>query len=501
MKKECKTSWAMRMRTPGRRGVDAWNLVRGMALWLACALLATGCASSVAFRAPAAGPQSTCVTPAPERELVLGVALSGGGSRAALFGAAGLEALSRLRSPDGASVLDQITHLSSVSGGSLTASYYALNKPPRETAILGPDGALTDAYQTFFAGFKEKVSQDFESALLWRQISSFRFILNPALAAQSLTELFTERLLGPATFGDLSAREARGDSPRLIVNTTLYNNGRRLAVTTLPPDTFRYDFFADLRQSLAKRGQPAEYPPRLVRRWESLIPMTPSDIKIDPCATRVAAVVTGSASFPPLVGPITFRVGEEEQYWHMGDGGLYENSGTESLLFVFLKQLQAKKSRRALIVVFESSYPFSVGFRKLSLRAAPWTLFSYDVSRIPGIMEERATAYTALFYRSMQIEGVFPDNQTMRVILLRHTDAQWKDDLSDLPEVCRQESPPLDSPTAVVERIAEIPTRFKLASECDRQLLITAAAKVVAQNKQEIEDFLAGRPTPESQMR
>ena len=101
----------------------------------------------------------------------------------------------------------------------------------------------------------------------------------------------------------------------------------------------------------------------------------------------------------------------------------------------------------------------------------------------------------------MQIEGVFPDNQTIRVIILRHTDAQWKDDLSDLPEVCRQESPPLDSPTAIVERIAEIPTRFKMTSECNRQLLITAAAKVVAQNKQEIEDFLAGRPTPESQMR
>ena len=60
--------------------------------------------------------------------------------------------------------------------------------------------------------------------------------------------------------------------------------------------------------------------------------MTPLDLKIDPCPVRVAGAVTGSASFPPLVGPITFRVGEEEQYWHIGDGGLYENSGTESLL-------------------------------------------------------------------------------------------------------------------------------------------------------------------------
>ena len=36
------------------------------------------------------------------------------------------------------------------------------------------------------------------------------------------------------------------------------------------------------------------------------------------------------------------------------------------------------------------------------------SLFSYDVSRIPGIMEERASAYMGLFFRSMQIEGVFP---------------------------------------------------------------------------------------------
>ena len=489
------------MRTPKIRGVAAWNLLRGLALGLACALLATGCATAVAYRAPVASPQTTCVSPAPERDLVVGVALSGGGSRAALFGASGLEALAQVRAPGGASVLDQVTLLSSVSGGSVAASYFSMKKPSKETAVLGPDGALTDVYKAFFVDYKNTVSQNFESALLWRQIESFRWILNPALAAQSLTELFTERLLGPVTFGDLSARDARGDSPRLIINTTLYNNGRRLAMTTLPPDTFRYDFFQDLHQSMAKQGKSAEYPPMLKQRWESILPLTPLDLKFDLCPVKVAGAVTGSASFPPVVGPITLSVGDEKQYWHIGDGGLYENSGTESLLIAFLKQLQAKKSRRALIIAFDSSYPFTVGYRKLTKRPEPWTLGSYDFSRIPGIMEERATAYMSLFYRSMQIEGVFPDNQAMRVIFLRHTDAQWKDDLSDLPQVCREESPPLDSPTAVVERIAEIPTRFKLTSECDRQLLMTAAAKVVAQNKQEIEDWLAGRPTPESRSR
>ncbi len=91
---------------------------------------------------------------------------------------------------------------------------------------------------------------------------------------------------------------------------------------------------------------------------------------------------------------------------------------------------------------------------------------------------------------------MFPDDQTLQIVFLNHTHALWEDDLSDLPEACRNAKPPLTSPEEVQERIAEIPTRLVLDSECDRQLLITAAAKVVAQNRRQIEDFLAGRPTP-----
>jgi hypothetical protein len=42
----------------------------------------------------------------------------------------------------------------------------------------------------------------------------------------------------------------------------------------------------------------------------------------------------------------------------------------------------------------------------------------------------------------------------------------------------------------VRERIAEIPTRLGLPSECDRQLVATAAAKLVAEHRGEILDFL-----------
>jgi hypothetical protein len=49
----------------------------------------------------------------------------------------------------------------------------------------------------------------------------------------------------------------------------------------------------------------------------------------------------------------------------------------------------------------------------------------------------------------------------------------------------------------VRQRLAEIPTRLRIVSECDGQLLEVSAAKVVAQNRQEILEFLDGSsPAP-----
>lgn len=462
------------------------------ALVLAATLVLTACATPEVTRLPKAGADTSCIwSPAPQ-DTVIGVSLSGGGSRAALFGAGGLEALGQLRAPDGKSVLERVDYLSSVSGGGLPAAYYALYKPPRGTPALNPDGTMTAEYQSFFTDLEAKVSQDFQNALIWRQLGSFRFILNSALAATSLQEVLEEQLLGPATFADLAVREKNGDSPRLIINSTLFNDGRRFLWTTLPPEATQYDFIGELDQSLSDREITRVYPEVVKERWESLLPVTPLDLQIDPCPIKVDVAVTASASFPPLVGPITFTVGDDLDFWHIADGGLYENLGLESLMYTFLKQLQDQKVRRALILAFNSSYPFSVGFKELILRREPWSIFNYDFSRIPGIMEERATAYWSLFYRSLQVQGVFPDNSTLRILFLNHASARWKEDLSDLPEACRNETPPLTSPEEVQQRIAALPTKFVIQSDCDRQLLRTAATKVVEQNRQAIEDFLAG---------
>src|SRR5262245_15520074 len=452
-------------------------------------ILLAGCASSRHYTVKRADPVVPCQVQVPERPLLLGVALSGGGSRAALFGASGLEALAGVRTADGASLIEKISQVSSVSGGSIAATYYALKKPGRDVGVLEADGTLSSAYRTFFEQYRAAVSQDFETALIWRQLLSFRWV-NSALAARSLAEILYQKLFADARVEDIVAREKAGESPGLIINTTLYNNGRRLVATGLPSEAFNYGFFGDLERALQKRGQPMEVPPFVRERWNLLRPVTPPDIHMDPCSIRLAAAVSASASFPPVVGPLTLQVEGEKTYWHAGDGGLYENQGIETLLFLYLKQLQVKQAKRALVVVFDSSYPFSVGERILGRRSAPFSLLSFPVSRIPSIMEERASTYQVLFFRTLQIEGVFPDSKTITGILLRHTDAKWAADMSDLPSACKAERKPLDSPEAVRERIAEIPTALYLPSECDRQLLITAAQKLVAEHRGAILQFL-----------
>ncbi|HKQ64268.1 MAG TPA: hypothetical protein VJZ73_04635, partial [Methylomirabilota bacterium] len=292
---------------------------------------------------------------------------------------------------------------------------------------------------------------------------------------------------------DLSAREKAGDTPGIIINTTLYNNGRRLALTSLPKEEFDYDFFKDLEATLQKRGQTVEMTPFIRERWRLLRPMTPIEIHMDPCPTSVAAAATASASFAPLIGPTTIRMGDKEAYWHVGDGGLYENSGIESLLFLYLKQLQAKRAKRAIIIALDSSYPFSVDEARLLKRSLPFSLLNFDFSRIPGIMEERAITYQALFFRTLQLEGVFPDIKTLTVVALRHTEAKWAADLSDLPQSCKAEVQPMQTLEDVENRIAAIPTRLGLKSECDRDLIYTAARKLVTEYKDAIVEFINRR--------
>ncbi len=459
-------------------------------------LLLTGCFAHVEHL-PKADPKETYFPSLQDKgDVLIGVALSGGGSRAALFGAAGLEALARLRvGSDQHSLLDQASYLSSVSGGSVASSYFAMKKPVAGKPVLNNDGSLTQEYQAFFEQYKEAMSQNFQRSFELRQFFNIRW-LNPTKRATSLAEVLDDRFLDHMTLNDLYEREKQGSSPRLLLNSTLYNNGRRFVITTLPPEAFEYAFLKRLRKELESKGvQRTQFPSSLKKAEEEFRPLSffSEEIAADPRRVPLAKAVAASASFPPIVGPVTVQVEGNDRYWHAGDGGLFDNQGTESLAQVLLKKVDEDKSKRALIIALDSSYPFSVGNAPLDRTEKGFSVFLEDPSRIVGIMEERANAYQAMVWHILQRMNILlPDENRMKVIVLRHADAEWND-LRDLPEVCNDENPKLDSNKAIRLRLAKIPTLFEIESECDRQLLMTAAGKVVAQRKEEIMDFLQAK--------
>jgi hypothetical protein len=169
--------------------------------------------------------------------------------------------------------------------------------------------------------------------------------------------------------------------------------------------------------------------------------------------------------------------------------------GLESLATVTFNALQQNGARRALIIAFDSSFPFAVGSDRLDHFPEGFTLFNYDFSRIPGIMEERALAYRTLYVRTMMEQGVLPDERRLKFVQLRHIDAVWKEDMSDLPESCKKEEVKLTDPPMVKKRLASVVTRLWLKNDCDRDLVTTAAAKLVEERKDEILNFLQ-QPLP-----
>jgi len=468
------------------RGRSDHKFRRAAALCLVFGLTASGCVTAPVFMfKPTAGPPD-CVQPAPARELLVGLSVSGGGSRAALFAASAFEALSQLRvGREQRSVLEQVSYISSVSGGSLASSYYNVKKPLREVPMLMPDGQLTGAYKEFFAGFKEAMVSDYEEPLLSQNLWSLR-MANPAWTAVSLAEILDYGMFKGITFRELAQRQARGDSPYFLINTTLYNDGRRLVLSSLERAALRYDFISDLQKKPGWENVTPEAEQILRARWEELQSRTPEDLKVDLCHMRIAAAVAGSMSFPPIIGPITVGIEGEDQYWHIGDGGMSDNTGAESLLMVMLKQLQERRAKRAVILAFDSSFPFDIGGTLLNHRKEGFTFFDADYSRIPSIMEERSLAYRALFFRVAQQQGLLPEALKFVVIRLQHTEARWKQDLSDLPESCRKEGVSWKSPREVSEHLAGVVTRLFLKSTCDRDLVVQSAQKVIAQHESAI---------------
>ena len=134
----------------------------------------------------------------------VGVGMSGGGARAANFGAAVLQQLETL------GLMPRVTVLSSVSGGGLPTAWYALHGPS-----LTADN--TAAWDGLHAAMRQDLRQEWQHTVLapHHLLATFMSGLN---RSDLMTEVFERRLFHGATFGDLGPVGPR--KPVVLFNAT-----------------------------------------------------------------------------------------------------------------------------------------------------------------------------------------------------------------------------------------------------------------------------------------
>ena len=154
--------------------------------------------------------------PGQSDEMLLIVAMSGGGTRAAALGYGVLEELRRTQvTVKGAQrrLIDEVDVISAVSGGTFPATYYALR------------GEKT------FEEFEAKVlSRNFETELVWRIVTPTNWFRLPSGTfgkSDLFAELYDETVFDRATFADLK----KAGGPFVIINGTDITSGARFSFT------------------------------------------------------------------------------------------------------------------------------------------------------------------------------------------------------------------------------------------------------------------------------
>jgi NTE family protein len=270
-------------------------------------------------------------------ELTLAIAFSGGGTRAAALAYGVLQELRDTVVPiDGQdrSLLEAITVISSVSGGSFTSAYYGLYG----------DRIFVDYEERF-------LRSDVEGALL-------RGFLNPLrwFSSHGRTEMavsyYQQALFGDATFGDL----ARRDAPLILINSSDLSTGGRFSFVQEYFDLLCSDLgrFPLARAVTASSAVPVLFEPVVVENYSGCAEGVPPWLIAAKARDRgdeyLNMVVQDDLAYRNKIG---FRFAQ------FVDGGITDNLGLRALLDAvelaggaekYLQTLDIARPRRIAII-------------------------------------------------------------------------------------------------------------------------------------------------------
>ncbi len=407
-----------------------------------CAALMTGasaCALAmpdrIHYRADASSEAASAAIEAPSDHFI-GLALSGGGSRSAVFATAAMEALAEH------GLLDQVTHISSVSGGGFAGAYYLLNQPADETEF--------DAFRTAMRG-------DLFADVVSGQLTSPNRLTSPTRRLSSLQEGLDERITQGATFADLPA------APVWFINASRYDDGRRFVFSNMTLDDERRSDGPLAHDALRAASFSA---PGCARP-------TPADFPL-------SLAIATSAAFPVAFGPSTFEAsadcdGRQVRYWHLGDGGVIENLGVETLEEVALRGHEAG-TLSGPVIIFSFDAELNTPAERF-FDDGDLSIWTSAPGRIVDVAGLRGRAYHDLAWAQVwEARGV-----AAAFIHMRYTHARLS---QEWPASCR------DGAGALEARIADIPTSLRI-TDCHADLMERAAHAIVHERLNAAHDALS----------
>jgi len=283
---------------------------------LAVLLLVSGCAHFQRNAPLVSTDQRTgyrfqnAASPTNSSDLLLMLAFSGGGTRAASLSYGVLEELAH--TPVGSQgtqhrLLDDVDIISAVSGGSFTAAYYA----------LWGDRIFSD-YESQF--LKKRVQTD----LLLQVVAPWNLVrlASPSFSRSDLAaEYYDHLLFKNATFGDLMARRGR---PFLCINATDIASGARFEFTQDEFDLIQSDLsqFPVSRAVAASSALPMYLTPVNLKNYSAERPEAEPEwirsILDDPASsTRMRYVASQAHSY----------VDGHRRFIHLVDGGFSDYLG------------------------------------------------------------------------------------------------------------------------------------------------------------------------------
>ena len=345
-------------------------IIKPIPFFLAVLLLASGCAhipqnAPLISNDPSTGYRFRQTTsPTNSSDMLLMLAFSGGGTRAASLSYGVLEELAR--TPVGAEgkqhrLLDDVDIISSVSGGSFTAAYYA----------LWGDRIFSDFESKFL---KKHVQTD----LLLRVLEPWNLVrlATPSFSRSDLAaEYYDHLLFKDATFGDLMAR---GGRPFLCVNATDVASGARFEFTQDEFDLIRSDLshFPVSRAVAASTALPMYLTPVNLKNYSTkqaeAEPQWIPSILDDPAASpRLRYVASQARSYTD----------GQRHFIHLVDGGFSDYLGLRGAIDRVIAHEQSTQlpsvpvriPRRVALIVVDADRDFDYGWdskeRPLGLKA------------------------------------------------------------------------------------------------------------------------------------